>query len=108
MFFIRFEDFMGDHDDLAEVNLIGPFPDAAARAREMARLDALPLGGSEFNGGYLFHADRNHPDGAARVVEPAVVAGAATIREFFDRFFGLPDVPKEDTDNIHPDQLTLT
>lgn len=107
MFYIRFEDFMGDNDDLAEVNLIGPFPDARTRTRELARLDALPLGRPEFNGGYLFHADTDTPIGADRVVEPATVASAATVVEFFHRFFGWPDEPTDEAAEVHPDQAAL-
>lgn len=104
--YIRFENFMGDRDDHAEVNLIGPFPDAGARARELARLEALPLGASEFNGGYLFHADTDSPAGADRVVEPATVAAATTIRESFAAFFGYEDDDQDD-DEVHPDQAAL-
>ncbi len=106
MLFIRFEDFMGDLDDLAEVNLIGPFPDAHARAREMHRLESLPLGRPEFNGGYKFHAIRSGPAGADTVVAPEKVADATTIMDFYVRFHGLSDGEKEEPE-VHPDQATL-
>ncbi len=105
--YIRFEDFMGDQDDLDEVNLIGPFPDPASRARELARLDALPLGAPQFNGGYRFFADRTTADGADWVVEPAIVAGATTVKEFFDAFFGWQSDDGDDAFDVHPDQVAI-
>jgi hypothetical protein len=106
MLYLRFENFMGDFDDLAEVNLIGPYPDQSARARELARLDGLPLGGPEYNGGYRFHLHDDITDGAVRVVAPGDVAAADTINAFFDAFFGWPG-EHETEDDIHPDQAVL-
>ncbi len=105
--FISFENFMGDRDDLDEVNLIGPFEDAAARARELARLSGLPLGVPELNGGYRFSADRVTAAGADRVVEPATVAGATTIHEFFAAFFGWSADDPTPAGDVHRDQLTV-
>jgi hypothetical protein len=34
--------YMGDYDDLNEVNLIGPYPDGASAAADAARLQSLP------------------------------------------------------------------
>lgn len=107
MSYILFEDFMGDLDDLAEVNLIGPFPDDGARIRELARLDALPLGAPEFNGGYRFHLAGYRPREVDCMVSPDVVAGATTIREFFHLFHGLPEEVTETENDIHPDQAAL-
>lgn len=105
--YVQFINFMGDEDDYEETNLIGPFTGPRAQAYTLARLANLPLGRPEYNGGYQFLTWNRPSPPAARVVPPAVVASATTIRAFFTAFFDFPD-GAEDTTQIHPDQTTLT
>ncbi len=94
--FIKFQDFMGDREDSERVNLIGPFPDAAARTRGLARLRALPLGSANYNGGYIFDiaTEENRAD---RVVSPTLVSCATTVQDFYDLFY---DRRKPDADSV--------
>lgn len=90
---IRFLDYMGDYDDLNMVNLIGPYPTADARDRDLARLAALPLGRPEFNGGCRFvpatmaEAVPSLLDG--ETVPPEQVAAATTLAGFYTAYYRL-------------------
>lgn len=106
---IRFLDYMGDYDDLDEVNLIGPYPNVAARDADLQRLAALPLGRPEFNGGARFvpatmaQAVPSLLDGCT--VPPEQVAAATTLAGLYTAYHGLDDaevVPAE-----IPGQMTI-
>lgn len=84
--------YMGDLDDLNETNLIGPFDSEVARDAEWKRLDGLPDGGREFNGGVRFaYATMAEQVPSARVVAPGRVAKADSVKAVFDAFFGWED-----------------
>jgi hypothetical protein len=86
---IEFTDYMGDLDDLHETNLIGPFESEAARNAEWERLNSLPPGAPEYNGGASFsYFPMKYAGPRDRIVAPEGVAGAATLQDFFAAFFG--------------------
>lgn len=111
---IRFIDYMGGREEMEAVCIVGPYADAETRNRDLRRLESLPLGAPEFNGGVQFFpatmaeavGDRGW---SLFVVEPARVAGAATVRGFFAAFGGYEedDELAEPEDDIHPDQAAL-
>jgi hypothetical protein len=88
---IRLVNYMGDNDDYTAANVIGPYPDCAARDTDLFRLRGLPLGGDQYRGGCEFQtatmADATGWD--MTVVDPAQVADSTTVHEFFTAFFDL-------------------
>lgn len=86
---IKLIDYMGDYDDYHQVNIVGPYGSAADRDADLTRLQQLPLGAPEYNGGYQFlPATMDAAVGDAVVVVPEQVARAGTVEAFFDAFHG--------------------
>lgn len=111
---IRFVDYRGDFDTYFEIKVIGPYPDTASRDRDLARLRQMPLGDPNLNGTAQFYADRIGSITADQTVEPAQLADAATLRQFFAHWSGSSEaVYYRDDDGVadpyepHPDQAAL-
>lgn len=75
---IRFTDYTGDFETLAEVNVIGPFATAAERDAELARLTTLP----GVDGSVTFEASSLDPAGADRHMSAAASAAAVDLDTF--------------------------
>jgi hypothetical protein len=111
---IRFVDYMSGREEMEAVHIIGPYEDAEARNRDLHRLETLPLGAPEFNGGVEFFAatmaeavgERNW---SLFIVESTKVAAANTVKGFFAAFHGYAeeDDNAEFVDDVHPDQTAL-
>lgn len=110
---IRYVDFGGDYDTYFEIKVIGPYPDASARDRDLRRLESLPLGDPELNGIAQFYADRLGSVQADEVVEPERISRSETLRQFLAHWDGSSeadywedDVPA-DPYEVHPDRIGL-
>jgi hypothetical protein len=119
---IRWINYMSGREEMERTNLIGPFDSIDDRNRELARLEALPLGNRAYNGGQrFFHATMAEAVGQRvwdyEVVEPAQVAQATTQRGFHAAFADYEDEPEDGDDDwvapvadpyeMHPDQTAL-
>lgn len=109
---IRVVDYMGDYDTYYTTQLVGPYPNAAARDADLGRLRRLTLGRPEFHGGYEFLASTMgaaNADPEAEVVAPQQVAEATTVAAFFAAFKGYDEDANEDgaLSAVHPGQLAL-
>lgn len=72
---IRVVNYCGDYDDLHDVNIIGPYPDTAARDRDIRRLAALP----DIHGSLEFQPSQVAPSAAMHSCTPEATAGAADL-----------------------------
>lgn len=112
---VRFIDYMSS-DSLDFTNIIGPYENASARNRDLARIENLALGAPEYNGGQQF-ASATMADAVGeigwslRVVEPAQVTEVTTQRSFHAAFFGYEEETDEDAQvdphEPHADQIAL-
>ncbi len=110
---IRFINYMCDREEMEAVHIIGPYASAADRNRDLQRLENLPLGAPEYNGGVEFFAATmaeavGEPGWSLHVAEPGKVAASTTVRGFFADFNGWPDEDDDEpVDDIHPDQIAM-
>lgn len=85
---IRIVNYLGDYDDLNLVNIVGPYPTAAARNTDLTRLANLPgvYGSLEFLASQI-------PVEAATGwrVQPTRVADATDLDTLVDVLCGSPD-----------------
>ncbi|MEU0078420.1 hypothetical protein ABZY58_11035 [Micromonospora tulbaghiae] len=72
---IQVVNFCGDVDDLNDLNLIGPYPDAASRDRDMARLAQL----DGVYGSLQFQPSAASPVTASHSCTPDAVADASDL-----------------------------
>lgn len=72
---IRVINYCGDYDDLHDVNIIGPYPDTAARDRDIRRLAALP----DVDGSLEFEPSQVPPSAALHSCPPEAAADAADL-----------------------------
>ncbi|MEU8334710.1 hypothetical protein [Micromonospora tulbaghiae] len=72
---IRVVNFCGDEDDLNDFNLIGPYPDAASRDRDIKRLANLP----GVYGSLQFQPSAANPVTASHSCTPDAVAEASDL-----------------------------
>lgn len=72
---IRVLNFCGDRDDLNDLNLIGPYPTAEARDRDIRRLDGLP----DVYGSLTFEPSQQNPNAAEHACTPEKVAAADSL-----------------------------
>lgn len=93
---IRWINYMGDSEAMAAVNLIGPYADVAARNRDLRRLENLPLGATEYNGGREFTTATMSEAAERYAVQPERVANVTTQRGFHAAFFGYREETDED------------
>ncbi|MER7331799.1 MULTISPECIES: hypothetical protein [unclassified Micromonospora] len=72
---IRVINYCGDHDDLNDINIIGPYPTAGDRDTDMHRLAEL----TDVHGSLEFQPSTLPPAAAVRLCQPGAVAGASDL-----------------------------
>lgn len=72
---IRVTSYLGDMDDLREVNIIGPYPNEADRDEAIERLDALP----DVRGNLDLEPSQMNPDGVDNRCSAEAVAHAQSM-----------------------------
>ena len=72
---IRVVNYCGDLDDLNDLNLIGPYPDADSRDEDMARLARL----NGVYGSLQFQPSTANPAAASCSCSPEAVAGVSDL-----------------------------
>lgn len=80
MFTIRVHNYCGDLDDLHDLNIIGPYPDAETRDRDLERLAALPDMACHLE----VEPSTVAPEAADRRVHPDQLADAANLTDVLD------------------------
>jgi RNase adapter protein RapZ len=90
---ISWKNFMSGREEMEAAHIIGPYPTAAARDADLARIRSLPNGAPAYNGGALFYAGTmaeavGEPGWDLYVAPPEQVAGARTLKAFFAAFGG--------------------
>ncbi len=93
---IRVVDYMGDWDDLNDLNIIGPYDTAAARDAAIRRLS----GAKGFYGCVELFPATIPPEAADSSCGALTVADVATVRELLAAVHGYDYDPAEDDDLI--------